>query len=1389
MQHKQTQTQNENQTIFDLIKTNDVNGIKQKLSTLTDPTLKDYDPKSISDYINATDPLIKSSALTHAILAGNKEIVALLINAGADISIGGLRTRKTVLDIAKAYPEIASLVYPPTKKYFDEAKASNFKGKSEIEKAKLALIAFSIAEYTENNEECKAYHEDAKKLLEEISRSTTVKKDTLLQLEGPLFWRQFQHYLYFQQNNQLACQYLGHALKRYLAIAEKTDNLVFEREMLLETISRIADLDPKSYLAMKPIMGPLVSSLFARLFELIWKGNDETIEYFLNEIFNLFIKQDKKLTRTHQEIAAILYLRLEDALKKDQNHTKNPAIYASLANNYQAISLAIASSGQGIIEKDEKGYLTDTLCSAFFAKSSAWSEVTLSKISQQEKTTQENLTLKLKVIKAQNGKYIEEITKIHEIYKHNISLTESWFKSNDYESLLRFLKEKNAEKQSETKVSAKLSSGLFPFIPFHPIHPMVVSYLKINASVRPYKFFIGNVELNKMVDKKTLNNFVENLKLFMQIAISNNRKDDFYSLRDRLCLYFREIADYEIKSISERELTQIKITLLTMIKDCEKKILSLMPKIRPDMTEEEKVKLETEYQKFEINSLNALNHYVAQGVDKLNKMDVSSLAETKGKLFYSEILPIYEDILPQIIDSPFKNQLSSYTFTNVVAAYQAAEITPQNEAEIRKKMIEYSKKSILLEIKGIKKLIQDGKTIDETTPDTLVHRLSINVSMIAPHNTYLFEEGSSVKYGLNEAQDLGILLHCLVQSMRYLKKTKCTTQTKENSYAKIITFILREATRLAESDLYFDAIKFILIANKEIVSLSKNTELKRQYIDENFNKIQDMLFKMVLKLKTQEAHLIDLHQSVNSIIDVVKKCHQGAHFKNRDIIIKLVLDHLHLFGKEQAHLLESLYRITGENASREDIKTYPIIAELNFAYLASLNQYSFDSMKPKNIAQIEELLQSCQMDFAERETLPNNYYQVLIDLTSKVSSWHQKQKVDSFHDKTTKLFNAIELQNQIIDLCELSNMDARPHIYAANQLISQLILMLREKGQLNEAILLYSTMISNCEMLEDHKFKADCIIERVKLCLALSEDMKQHHKYHGLIGFYKELLTHLNEALTLVDTPKEVEFLMNTVIEAKLEAETLFIAQVNAQISLIEQELNDSHFVKASTLCEQLQKKLSDVEFEHEPQELFSELSTLAKRSNQGISFVAAGIGQNVDREEKKPTTQETGEKKKKKKKKGSGGGGGGGGGGSSAKTDKTKETEEKIESTENPIEANLPAEYRNRPHRIGQRINGQHVHANDNTYPVFMKDAKKIAELRKDKILYRSLKQVILNGYMCRAQGENGIKYLGLFGKSHEAKVVSSISRINGVVVNGANDTKFIVFDEYASRGTHKSK
>ncbi|WP_131782845.1 ankyrin repeat domain-containing protein [Legionella gresilensis] len=72
--------------------------------------LQENEPKDKSEFVDNLSPDSKQTPLAEACKIGNVELVEALLKCGADVSKGGLRTRKTVLDYAQDKPDIIAKI-------------------------------------------------------------------------------------------------------------------------------------------------------------------------------------------------------------------------------------------------------------------------------------------------------------------------------------------------------------------------------------------------------------------------------------------------------------------------------------------------------------------------------------------------------------------------------------------------------------------------------------------------------------------------------------------------------------------------------------------------------------------------------------------------------------------------------------------------------------------------------------------------------------------------------------------------------------------------------------------------------------------------------------------------------------------------------------------------------------------------------------------------------------------------------------------------------------------------------------------------------------------------------------------------------------------------------
>lgn len=235
MMHNQSNANPKNVSIFQLISDPRIESIK----TLLNSADKDK-------VLNSVDELYKCSPLSLAIRLGHVDIVKLLLSCQADVSVGGLRMRKSVLDDAQNSTEMTQLILPVVKMFVD-TKKSSAKSSKETEKAKLALLAISLADYyyhisnIELADEYLAVFQDL--TLQIQTSSSTLSKSAQYSIQGPLAWRFFQHE-FNRKNFDSAYQAFVTSQKNYIAATQlEVSNVLFENEMIFDCLYLMARAD------------------------------------------------------------------------------------------------------------------------------------------------------------------------------------------------------------------------------------------------------------------------------------------------------------------------------------------------------------------------------------------------------------------------------------------------------------------------------------------------------------------------------------------------------------------------------------------------------------------------------------------------------------------------------------------------------------------------------------------------------------------------------------------------------------------------------------------------------------------------------------------------------------------------------------------------------------------------------------------------------------------------------------------------------------------------------------------------------------------------------------------------------------------------------------------
>lgn len=1442
---KNLKSSNSIENLFLLIEEGNINKIEEFLS-LSDP----------KETIDATGGVFMRSALSHAVRLGKKEIVELLIKKGAKISTGGLRARYSVLDDAKDHQAIADIIAPLAEKEVNEFFAKNkdkIPSQNPSEKSQIALLAFSLHDYycnfadKESLTKAHGYSIKAFDLLKVIAQMpVSAALDSTL---GPLYWRSYRHWLKIKNPRLMALKFCNlqtltekneytqlsltsalHFFQKTSMNGELSTNLLFEREMLLDTIQIMVSNQIYAYVN-KDFLAPCVDRLLA-ITLLDPSPENQLVDEYLTRLFSFFTNLDQKIDLVDH--GAII------SISKHINHFfENPPIklndealhkiFVTLATQSNLLGKKLAINGIGFsnqdtaqdkivlnskseigpLVKDEEGakqFNNLFEFSNYYAK--------LSENIQNKSLSENNL---LKELQQSNEFYIQKIKYFHSAHQQ-LSKYKELYSEKDVNNYHKDLKKHFNYLYDKDK----LPNIPLPIFDYHVymliLFQMGATNRKLNAAKLEQfhkdfsiQTFMNAFAINPKIDESHLQNFTNSVELFAKIAISHKQRCECILVHGALIEVLDSLYNLSIKSIAEKELLNYFIRLLKVSVDLDVAI------IEQSVIGNNKAWIEKD---------SRINSFALSG-RLIQRLHGGMLEYNAGE---AKIKSKYESVFGQIL-SGYRRLVLTLESCNV--DYKIEKIVLTNIAHSFNVTGEFEK-SAKYANECLRATDRNGYS---EKGDAEIMCINFIAAANRLHTYHVYDKTKN-------KDDIVLMINLikdLEKSIQYINSTatRVNQTVKDGWYFNLIHFCKFIIKDLCDDNYPEIAFKYMYLLNGLI---SKDKTIENSYINLINDHFGEILFKSMHQrnLTTPLASCVitptplALPNAINTKVaeDVITNSIDlqsalrimNVAIKDKDFTSKLdeVLPHffaqfINVNKKEVGNEIICDWLKSIENAANG--------AKFKLYYLEALteklDEVSLAGMLTKKAVEtILNIISDCQ-SYYEADHLvtprsaPASYHSTLVKLFNILSKSHEKGQLDI----------AIEFNENALEICEkitpntddMCNTRKELRLYANELLLVKVtglekiialgkVKLTQSKADEKEKIdklvntnaaaliLVYNEIIENLEVLVDLKCAdKNTLISTIQKQMEIKLEFSHSLKIHEAIRLYESIEVDLKDPRVSTEEGSNeessnkqalIEF-MDRICKLKESAITRFVDQLHADCELITKLANEN-LNQAMTLCNKLLSKIENFSHYESINTFVGPLTNLQGQLQDKINLQVvssefevtgkinekkAARKKNVIKGDRKDETAKVKEKKQeieevKNKEK--------------VKNSQAVSNQKEKEDPSTPKLNNIKHKY-----KVGSKVEGNFIKKGTSTlFPVFVKTDEIKALKQKNSLLYKALKKSVVEGGTCRLFGESGLKHIK--GDLWEAKVNLSKSRIFGRTEVSEDGNSYIIFDCFSKNGLH---
>lgn len=887
--------------------------------------IKDLPQTTKNSFVNALDAKFKQSPLALACSLGKVEIVDLLLENGADASLGGLRTRKSVLDHAKNYPNIVQKILAPIKKYVDGINTSDAK-LTYIEKGKIALLAFSLADYYAEqgaSEQEQHYFKIASQLTTSITDHppATSSIATQVAIQGPLNWRMF-HYYFKREQYKIAIKFFDVAMTKFekASVIEESNSL-FEVEMYFSSFCQFCMVTKKEDIAK------------------IKQSMQLSLVMYLNRATRMQVGPDSGLKR----ICEFLHGNVKNMDILESVTTIGDTIQFYLEK--RTIEPSLAANNEVNIYTTLSEFCTK-LCAYYIkagdiANATVYLEMSNESINKIEKQNTDNnndakqhidkvLAQRINILKKLNVSHINDLN----LYGNFIQT----INSADFKNKVNSVKDYKAFVDIMQKTLLPVLQRI-PNVKHFPVK-QIGGMIQACFSHRNGNIYIDNVQINASFPRKQLNELIKMSNVFSKILHITKDPKDFRILNANLSKIITRLIEEDIKTIDPDALEAGIFELISILMNCEfDYIKSLNDRDRNAIEES--------------MTLTVLDEYMHMLFNK-HKVTSRNVTSPFGRMI-GLMAPFYKQCYDEV--STLCPQLKFDTMTYL--ALSLVHFFSDNLQDC----IKYTNMAI-------------SQTVNSTDEDDTSCTIACMGMLSTLSAMKLFP-----KYDEACIKSLNELMESLKIGMPKFAKLQLLRSAKQELIAEVNIFWVKQAEQLAAEKMYHEALKYLLSATLHVLPFLDNS---KTYVESNLLTVCTLVEPLIQQLsaKVGEVDLV-----IATILDIVDQLLTAKMTSQWNTVINTIISNLRIFKhlNSDAYFLNLLIsKIENHHAVIDKDKNY-MLAKLRISYLQALNQTSLDD---KTVETAANILDDCQQFVSQNAKHLNEFKEAIVVANTQLAAWY-----------------------------------------------------------------------------------------------------------------------------------------------------------------------------------------------------------------------------------------------------------------------------------------------------------------------------------------------------------------------------------------------------------------